>query len=101
LLTFFVLPMRDEEMRSGHTPRWRWDDVRLGPGQRGIALPRVGFFERVPGVARASTFFAKLRSRYGWLVPLHWTVQGLAYVAYTASVVHFSRLLFSVVSLPS
>jgi uncharacterized protein YjbI with pentapeptide repeats len=100
LLTFFVLPMRDEEMRSGHTPRWRWGDARLGPGQRGIIPPHVGFFERLPGVARASTFFIKLRSRYGWLVPLHRTVQVLAYVAYAASAVHFARLLFLAVSLP-
>jgi uncharacterized protein YjbI with pentapeptide repeats len=100
VLTFFVLPMRDEEMRSGHTPRWKWRDARWGPGQRGITPVPVGFFERIPGGGAIIAFFARLRGRYGWLVPLHRAVQVLAYVAYTASAIHFSRLLVSVISLP-
>jgi uncharacterized protein YjbI with pentapeptide repeats len=102
LITFYVLPMRDEEMRSGHTPRWRWGDARASPGQRGIDPVPVGAIERrLPGLASAKLFFAKLRSRYGWLVPLHWAVQVLAYIAYATSAVHLVRLLFSVVPLPA
>jgi hypothetical protein len=80
VLTYLVLPLRDEEERSGHTPRRLWNDNRGSPGSRS---PRPATSSRIVKTWRhVLGFFEKLRSRYGWMVPFHWVVQILQYLAY-------------------
>jgi uncharacterized protein YjbI with pentapeptide repeats len=79
-LTLLVAPLRDEEERSGHTPRralWRTGEPRKPP------------------------LWERLRTSYGWMTKLHWIVQVLQYVAYGSTAVSIFNFLSTEVSLPA
>jgi len=101
VLTYFVLPLRDEEDRCGHTPRRLWSDLRKSSDREpeGVDLRRPGRVARAYRKINAS--FQKLRSRYSWLVPVHKLVQSLQYVAYGLAGIHILRIFGEVVSLPT
>src|SRR5262249_10561600 len=51
ILTYFVLPLRDEEDRSGHTPRRLWSDKRqaIEHGSRKTWPADCGFLRKFTG----------------------------------------------------
>ena len=75
-LTWFVAPLRDEEERSGHTPPFKY---------------------RAPeNATRIDSILGWVYSRfrvYGWLVGVHWLVQGLFVVAVASLLYHGWDLL--------
>lgn len=100
ILTYFVLPLRDEEDRSGHTPRRLWSDKRQAI-EHGSAEDLAGRLWIFTKIYRAITgFLLKIRTRYAWMMPLHMLVQRLQYVAYGLALIHIGRVVGIFVSLP-
>jgi uncharacterized protein YjbI with pentapeptide repeats len=101
VLTYFVLPLRDEEDRCGHTPRRLWNDTRR-PVEREALEPDTEPSKRfiAKTYQRITNFLRKLRTRYAWMVPLHTLVLYLQYVAYALAAIHIGRVLGVFVSLP-
>jgi uncharacterized protein YjbI with pentapeptide repeats len=95
-LTFFVTPLRDEEDRSGQTPRWKWSDPRKSRSHTAPASGSAFGGLKQQGIE----LWDKIRRRYEWMVKLHRLIQVLAYVAYASTAVTIVRFLWTSVALP-
>jgi hypothetical protein len=83
IMTLWLAPLRDEEDRSGFSPR-RWP-VHAKP---------YGPVDPLPEEARWSALVSRIRESYGWLVPVHWIMT----VLFAAALLMFAVRLWNVLT---
>jgi uncharacterized protein YjbI with pentapeptide repeats len=93
ILTFLVAPLRDEEERTGYSPRH--DLYYRKPFDKFDATNPVGT------VAVISDFLTRLRESYGWMNIPHKSVVALFYFAFISFVWHMYGWLTLTVYIPT
>jgi hypothetical protein len=90
ILTLWLAPLREEEERSGYSPRrWPLHGKPYGP------------FDPLPKAGRISALVSRVRQSYGFLIPLHWAMRVLFVVALSLFLYRLWTALTASVSIPA